>query len=38
VFSVIEERPTWLRVRVSSRPNGLTAWVRRADVTLREVP
>ena len=38
VFAVLEEQGSWLRVRVSSRPNGKTAWVRRSDVTLREVP
>jgi hypothetical protein len=38
VFSVLQEQEGWLHVRVSSRPNGMTAWVRRADVTLREVP
>jgi hypothetical protein len=37
VFSVLREQGAWLHVRVSSRPNGMTAWVRRADVTLREV-
>jgi hypothetical protein len=38
VFAVLEERGSWLRVRVSTRPNGTTAWVRRADVDLRTVP
>jgi lipoprotein-anchoring transpeptidase ErfK/SrfK len=38
VFAVLEEQPGWLHVRVSSRPNGRTAWVRRGDVRLREVP
>ncbi len=38
VFTVLEEQGPWLHVRVSSRPNGMTAWVRRADVALREVP
>ncbi len=38
VFAVLQQQAGWLHVRVSSRPNGMTAWVRRADVTLREVP
>jgi len=38
VFSVLQEQGAWLHVRVSSRPNQKTAWVRKADVTLREVP
>lgn len=38
VFAVLEERGSWLHVRVSTRPNGMTAWVRRADVVLRTVP
>lgn len=38
VFAVLDEQDDWLHVRVSTRPNGTTAWVRRADVTLREVP
>src|SRR5690606_36612960 len=38
VFQVLEEQPEYLKVRVSSRPNGLTAWVRRDQVALREVP
>jgi lipoprotein-anchoring transpeptidase ErfK/SrfK len=38
VFLVLERRSGWLRVRVSARPNGMTAWVREGDVTLRRVP
>lgn len=38
VFLVLETRGEWHRVRVSSRPNGMVAWVRRSDVTLRRVP
>lgn len=38
VFQVLEEQPEYLKVRVSSRPNGLVAWVKRDQVTLREVP
>lgn len=39
VFRVLEDRGDgWLHVRVSTRPNGRTAWVRAEDVTLRQVP
>jgi lipoprotein-anchoring transpeptidase ErfK/SrfK len=38
VFLVLEENGPWLKVRVSSRPNNLVAWVRRAEVALRTVP
>ena len=38
VFLVIEDKGPWLHVRVSSRPNNLTAWVSRAEVRLRTVP
>lgn len=38
VFQVLEEQPEYLKVRVSSRPNGLVAWVKRDQVALREVP
>lgn len=38
VFAVLRQEGPWVEVRVSSRPNGMTAWVRRGDVTLREVP
>ena len=38
VFLVLEQQPDWLKVRVSSRPNNLGLWVRRAEVTLRTVP
>lgn len=38
VFLVLAKRGGWLHVRVSSRPNDLTAWVRRSEVSLRTVP
>ena len=38
VLHLIEERGDWLNARVNIRPNGTTAWVRRADVTMRRVP
>ncbi len=38
ILHVLEDQGAWLRVRVNSRPNGATAWVRRSDVALRRVP
>lgn len=38
VFLVRENRGDWLRVQIPVRPNGTTAWVRRSDVSLRNVP
>jgi len=38
VLHVLETQGEWHRVRVNTRPNGATAWVRRADVALRRVP
>lgn len=38
VFLVLEEQGPWLHVRVSSRPNGMTAYVLRSEVSLRTVP
>lgn len=38
VFQVLEQQREYLKVRVSSRPNGLVAWVKRNQVSLREVP
>ena len=38
VFVVRERTDGWLRVGVSTRPNGREAWVRAADVTTRRVP
>ncbi len=38
MLHVLEDRGPWLHVRVNTRPNGATAWVRRADVNLRRVP
>ena len=35
---VIGQRPGWLRVRLVTRPNGSTAWVRAADVTVTDTP
>lgn len=35
---VISQRPGWLRVRLVTRPNGSTAWVRTTDVTLSATP
>jgi len=37
IFLVLEERPAWLRVQVSMRPNGLELWVRRDQVAIRTV-
>ncbi len=38
VFRVLEDRGDgWLHVRVSTRPNGRTGWVRATDVALRQV-
>ena len=30
--------PDWLDVEVSARPNGLRAWIKASDVTIRTVP
>jgi len=38
VFLVQQRMGDWLEVQLSMRPNGSTAWVRSADVSLREVP
>jgi lipoprotein-anchoring transpeptidase ErfK/SrfK len=38
VFLVLEQEGDWLHVRVSTRPNGRTAWVRADQVRLRRVP
>ncbi|CAN5808738.1 hypothetical protein BH10ACT1_BH10ACT1_39430 [soil metagenome] len=38
VMLVRKEQGDWLQVQVQSRPNGATAWIRRADVVLRKVP
>jgi lipoprotein-anchoring transpeptidase ErfK/SrfK len=35
---VIGQRPGWFRVRLVSRPNGSTGWVRAADVTITDTP
>jgi lipoprotein-anchoring transpeptidase ErfK/SrfK len=38
VFRVMEDQGTWLDVQLPSRPNGMRAFIRRRDVTLRTVP
>ena len=38
VFLVLEDQGPWLHVRVSSRPNNMTAFVSRSEVRLRTVP
>lgn len=38
VFLVLEQQGQWLHVRVSARPNELTAYVSMSEVTLRTVP
>jgi lipoprotein-anchoring transpeptidase ErfK/SrfK len=35
---VIAQRPGWLQVRLAQRPNGSTAWVLAADVSLASSP
>jgi lipoprotein-anchoring transpeptidase ErfK/SrfK len=35
---VIGQRPGWFRVRLVTRPNGSTGWVRAADVTITDTP
>ncbi len=35
---VIGHRPGWYEVRLVTRPNGSTAWVRAADVTITATP
>ena len=35
---VIAQQPGWLEVRLATRPNGSTAWVRSADVTITATP
>ena len=37
VFLVQERQGDWLEVQLNSRPNQTTAWVRAADVSLRQV-
>ena len=38
LFLVLDRKPGWLHVRVSRRPNDLTAWVPTSEVHLRRVP
>jgi hypothetical protein len=35
---VIGQRLGWFRFRLATRPNGSTAWVRAADVTIAATP
>jgi lipoprotein-anchoring transpeptidase ErfK/SrfK len=35
---VIGQQPGWFRVRLVTRPDGSTAWVRAADVTITDTP
>jgi lipoprotein-anchoring transpeptidase ErfK/SrfK len=37
VFLVQQRQGDWLEVQLNSRPNQTTAWVRAADVSLRQV-
>jgi len=37
VFLVQQRQGEWLEVQLNTRPNQTTAWVRAADVTLRQV-
>lgn len=37
VFLVQERQGDWLEVQLNTRPNQTTAWIRAADVTLRQV-
>lgn len=38
VFLVLDNQGEWMKVRVSSRPNGMTAWIKSSEVALRRVP
>ena len=38
IMHVLEDKGDWLNVRVNTRPNGATAWIRRSDVAVRRVP
>jgi lipoprotein-anchoring transpeptidase ErfK/SrfK len=38
VLPVIATRPGWVEVRLAQRPNGSTAWLPSADVTLGATP
>jgi hypothetical protein len=35
---ILEDKGAWLRIRMPERPNGLTAWVRSAQVTRSTSP
>jgi hypothetical protein len=38
VLPVLDQAPGWVHVRLAQRPNGSTAWVHTADVTLSSTP
>jgi len=38
VFLVQQQQGDWLEVQLNTRPNQSTAWVRAADVSMRQVP
>jgi lipoprotein-anchoring transpeptidase ErfK/SrfK len=38
VLPVIAQRPGWVRVRLSQRPNGSTAWIPSSDVRIGSTP
>ncbi len=38
VYLVMQQWGDWLEVQVSMRPNESTAWIRKADVSLRQTP
>lgn len=38
VFLVLDNQGEWMKVRVSARPNEMTAWIKSSEVTLRRVP
>ncbi len=35
---VVNTRPDWYRVQYAARPNGVTTWIRKADVTTTLTP
>jgi hypothetical protein len=35
---VVAQQPGWFEVRLATRPNGSTGWVRQADVTVTTTP
>jgi hypothetical protein len=38
VLPVIGQKPGWVRVRLATRPNGSTAWLRTARLTFSQTP